>query len=279
MQQPGAGLGASRPGMFPGNEPSRAIPRGHPPAWGDPECHGWRASSGVPGELLGSSLHHAARTVLSCLRCCLRCCRRPDSWGQGREGPSATSPRAPRRAGWWGQGSWEQSPATPGTPPTPGTKPGTPPTPGTRPGTPPTPGSTPGAGGKQSSQTPPQKHPVPLAVTRSPPGVTGGSGAPGFEVGSPHLPIQPLRGPGMHPGLGFPAPYAHPRGLEPTQPPRSLGNPEVPQGGGCKSQLLPVLTRSFFNKRLFATHFSPTKTPNEGSSEHEICITKRIPSA
>ena len=158
MQQLGAGLGASHPRMLPRSEPSGVIPRGDPPAWGHPKCHGGRGSAGVPRELLGSFLHRAAHTELSCL-CCCRCCRCPDSWGQRREGPSATSPSAPHRAEWWGQGSWEQSPATPGTAPTPGTKPGTPPTPGTRPGTPPTPGSTPGAGGKQSSQTPPQNTP------------------------------------------------------------------------------------------------------------------------
>lgn len=59
-----------------------------------------------PRGAAGSSLHGAARTVLSCLCCCLCCrCRCPDSWGQGKEGPSATSSCAPCGAGWWGQGS------------------------------------------------------------------------------------------------------------------------------------------------------------------------------
>lgn len=90
-------MGASRPHhqMLPHSEPSGVIPREYLSAGGHPECYGWRKSGGVPGELLGSPLNHTAHTVLSCLCCCLCCCRccwRPDSWGQGREGTSATSP-------------------------------------------------------------------------------------------------------------------------------------------------------------------------------------------
>lgn len=97
MQGLGAGLGASRPRpqVLAHSEPSGVILRGHLSAWGHPERCAWRGSGRVPGGLLGGPLNHTARTVLSCLRCCLCCCRccwRPDSWGQGREGASATSP-------------------------------------------------------------------------------------------------------------------------------------------------------------------------------------------
>lgn len=95
-------------------------------------CQGGQDGQGSRGR--GS---RTARTVLSCLCCC--CCRR-HPWGQGRQGPSATMALQSRARG---TGLLEQSPATPGTTPTPGTAPGTAPTPGTAPGTAPTPGTRP----------------------------------------------------------------------------------------------------------------------------------------
>lgn len=104
--------------------------------------------------------------------------------------------------------------------------------------------------------------------------------APGFDMGSPHIPNQLLRGFGMCPGLGFPVPYTQPRHLEPTRPPRSLETSKVPCGCSYKSQLLSGLTCFFWmhwNERGCLLLSFPHKAANDGSSGHELCIIRCVP--